>query len=59
MIELLAAQRHVAKSHGVIEQQHHFIEDLGCAGCDKASALSEFASLLVSVSLRLQDRVPC
>ena len=56
MIELLAAERHVAKSHGVIEQQHHFIEDLGYAGCDKASALIEFGSLLVSVSLRLQDR---
>jgi hypothetical protein len=56
MSELLEAERRVAEIHALIERQRQLIEELGYEGHDITSAQIVFDSLLVSLSLHLQDR---
>jgi hypothetical protein len=56
MRELLQAERRVAEAHALIEQQRKYIEKLVYEGRDIISAQIIFDSLLVSLSLHVQDR---
>jgi hypothetical protein len=56
MSELLEAVRRVAEIHALIERQRQLIEELGYEGHDITSAQIVLDSLLVSLSLHLQDR---
>jgi hypothetical protein len=56
MSELLEAERPVAEIHALIERQRQLIEELGYEGHDITSAQIVFDSLLVSLSLHLQDQ---
>ena len=56
MIELLEAERRVAKTNAHIERQRQLIEELGYQGYDITSAQIVFDSLCVSLSLHLQER---
>jgi hypothetical protein len=56
MSELLEAGRRVAEIHALIERQRQLIEELGYEGHDITSAQIVLDSLLVSLSLHLQDR---
>ena len=56
MRELLEAERRVAECNAHIERQRQHIEELAYEGRDIASAQIVFDSLLVSLSLHVQDR---
>lgn len=56
MIELLETEQRVAASNALIERQRQLIEDLGFKGHDFTSEQIVFDSLLVSLSLHLQER---
>jgi hypothetical protein len=56
MIELLVAERRVVESNALIEYQRQLIEEQAFEGHDITSAQIVFDSLLVSLSLHLQDR---
>ena len=56
MSELLEAERRVAECNAVIECQRQLINELSYDGHDIASAQIVFDSLLVSLSLHVQDR---
>jgi hypothetical protein len=56
MIELLETERRVAESNALIERQRRLIEQLGHNGRDFTSEQIVFDSLLVSLSLYLQER---
>jgi hypothetical protein len=56
MIELLETERRVAESNALIERQRRLIEQLGHNGRDFTSEQIVFDSLLVSLSLHLQER---
>ena len=56
MIELLETEQRVAESNARIERQRRLIEELGFKGRDFTSEQIVFDSLLVSLSLHLQER---
>lgn len=56
MIELLETEQRVAESNALIERQRRLIEELGFKGRDFSSEQIVFDSLLVSLSLHLQER---
>ena len=56
MIELLETEQRVAEKNALIERQRRIIEELGLQGNDTTSAQIVFDSLLVSLSLHLQER---
>ena len=56
MVELLEAERRIVESNALIEYQRQLIEELAYEGHDITSAHIVFDSLLVSLSLHLQDR---
>jgi hypothetical protein len=56
MSELLEAERRVAEWNAIIEHQRQPIEELAFEGRDIASAQIVFDSLLVSLSLHVQNR---
>ena len=56
MIELLETEQRVAESNALIERQRRLIEELGFKGHDFSSEQIIFDSLLVSLSLHLQER---
>ncbi|HEX7235249.1 MAG TPA: hypothetical protein VF243_08265 [Nitrosospira sp.] len=56
MIELLETEQRVAESNALIERQRRLIEELGFKGHDFTSEQIVFDSLLVSLSLHLQER---
>ena len=56
MIELLATEQRLAESNILIERQRRLIEELGFKGHDFSSEQIIFDSLLVSLSLHLQER---
>ena len=56
MFELLATEQCVAESNAKIERQRRLIEELGFNGRDFTSEQIIFDSLLVSLSLHLQER---
>jgi hypothetical protein len=54
--ELLEAERRVVESNALIEYQRHLIDELAYDGHDITSAQIVLDSLLVSLSLQVQDR---
>jgi hypothetical protein len=56
MFELLATEQSVAESNALVERQRRLIEELGFKGHDFSSEQIIFDSLLVSLSLHLQER---
>jgi hypothetical protein len=56
MMELLEAERRVVESNALIEYQRQLIEELTYEGHDITSVQIVFESLLVSLSLHVQDR---
>ena len=56
MMEMLEAERRVVESNALIEYQRRLIEELTYEGHDITSAQIVFDSLLVSLSLHVQDR---
>jgi len=56
MIELIGTEQRVAESNALIERQRRLIEELGFKGHDFTSEQIVFDSLLVSLSLHLQER---
>ena len=56
MFVLLATEQSVSESNALIEQQRRLIEELGFKGYDFSSEQIIFDSLLVSLSLHLQER---
>jgi hypothetical protein len=56
MIELLETEQRVAESNALIERQRRLIEGLGFKGHDITSEQIVFDSLLVSLTLHLQER---
>jgi hypothetical protein len=56
MSELLEAERRVAECNALIERQRQLIEELAHDGHYITSAQIVFDSLLVSLSLHVQDR---
>lgn len=56
MFELLATEQSVVESNALVERQRRLIEELGFKGHDFSSEQIIFDSLLVSLSLHLQER---
>jgi hypothetical protein len=56
MMEMLETERHITESNAAIEQQRQLIEKLAGDGDDVTSAQIVFDSLLITLSLHLQDR---
>ena len=56
MVELFEIEKRVAESNALIERQRRLIEQLGHTGRDFTSEQIVFDSLLVSLSLHLQER---
>jgi hypothetical protein len=56
MMELLEAERRVIEGNALVESHRKLIEKLAFEGRDIASAQIVFDSLLISLSLHVQDR---
>jgi len=56
MMKMLETERHITESNAAIERQRELIEKLACDGDDITSAQIVFDSLLITLSLHLQDR---